>query len=128
GDHHDVPVAGRDAVARLVVFDAAAAEEPPQRGQMQRDVAPEFNGADEEVARGDEYDTALVAVAGVNRRLDCGGVERGAVALRAKIAHVVRAGAEGLVVSRGAGRAGQSPAERCRDGRRGHLPEPLASG
>jgi hypothetical protein len=34
GDHHDVAVAGRNAVSRLVMLRAAAAQEPPLRGQM----------------------------------------------------------------------------------------------
>src|SRR5215813_2805073 len=34
GDQHDVAVAGRNAGAGLVMLSAAAAQEPPLRGQM----------------------------------------------------------------------------------------------
>ena len=64
---------------------------------MQRDIALHLDGADQEDTRGHQHRAPLVLITCVNRRLHRGGVERGAVALGAKVADVVGARAEIVV-------------------------------
>lgn len=50
GDHYDVAVTGRDIVTRSVVLDLWATKQTSFGGELQRDVALEFNGAGNEIA------------------------------------------------------------------------------
>ena len=85
-DEPDVAVAERgvavqrDGVAGVVLLAVGAAEQLASGGDVQGDVALQFDGADDEHAGGDEHRAALVAIAGVDRGLDGRGVERVAVA------------------------------------------------
>jgi hypothetical protein len=56
---------------------------------VQGDVAVDLDGADHKIPGRDQYDPAPVPSAGVNGRLECGGVEGLAVAFGREIPHIV---------------------------------------
>ena len=60
---------------------------------MQRHIALEFDGADLEGSSRNQHGSASIVMARINRRLQCGRVERNSVPFRAILANVVDASA-----------------------------------
>src|SRR5262249_25976194 len=90
--HHDVAVAGRNSIAGPVMLFVTTAQEAALRSQAQGDIALQFKSADQKIAGRDQDNAAPVLIARIDRSLDRGCIECGAIAFRAEIAGVVDAG------------------------------------
>lgn len=87
----------------MVLLAVGAAEQLALGRNVQGDVALDLDGSDYEHAGRYEHGPALIAIAGINRGLQCCRIEGHAVALRAEVADVVNACAPGADIG---GRSG----------------------
>src|ERR1043166_3712376 len=55
GEEHDIPVAGRSTVAGAVILRMSTAQKPTLSSEMERNVALEFERADQEISGGHEH-------------------------------------------------------------------------
>src|SRR5690348_1488280 len=99
--------AQRNCIGCVILLAICASEQLPLSGDVQRHVTLHLNRADHKYTRGHENRSTLVLVAGIDRRLDRGGIETNAVALRTKVTNVVCARAE--IVAGAAGGRLRSP-------------------
>jgi len=94
GDHYDVAVTGRDIVTRSVVLDLWATKQTSFGGELQRDVALEFNGAGNEIAGRNQNSPAVFVRAGVDRFLDGDRVNGRSITNSPEVNNIVNARAE----------------------------------
>ena len=94
----------------MVLLAVGAAEQFALRGDVQRHVALDLDGSDDEYAGGHQHRAALVLMARIDGGLQRVGVESLAIALRAEVDDVVDADA--VVCRSGRGLAARRPADR----------------
>src|SRR5262245_44243593 len=135
GEQHDVAIAGRNAIACLVMFRAAAAQQSALRSQMQRNIALQLECADHELPCRDQHRSTFVIRTSINRRLNRYRIERNAIAFRAKVTDVIDTSTQAFFISRRVRllnrrltRAKQTRAERSSNERDRHFSKPLAPG
>ena len=97
GDHYDVAVTRRNIVADFVVLDLWATKQTSFGGQLQRDIALEFNGAGYEIAGWDQNSSAVFVRAGVDRFLDGAGVNGRSITDSAEVNNVINVRAKILL-------------------------------
>lgn len=88
-DHYDISVTRRDIIAGSVVLDLWTTEQAPFDGELERDVALEFDCAGDKIAGRDQHSSAIFGGAGVDRFLNGDRVDGRSITDSAKISDVV---------------------------------------